>query len=72
MFPVGSHRLEVPPHAGLGLGALRERPRPRPRLPRLHVRVCYEPERTDVHLEDNDWLLDESVGLWPVCGGLVG
>ena len=41
-------------------------------LPQLRVRVCYEAEQTSAYLEDNDWLLEERVGLWQVCAGLVG
>ena len=40
-------------------------------LPRLKLKVLYEAEQTQPGLEDNDWLLERRVQLWPCCRGLA-
>lgn len=40
-------------------------------LPRLRVTVLYDALLTDAYREDNDWLLEPQVELWPCVAGIV-
>ena len=50
-------------------------PDPNPNPIRTRTRtpnqVLYHAEQTEASREDNDWLLEPQVGLWPCVAGLV-
>ena len=46
-------------------------PNPNPNPNPTPKQVLYHAEQTEASREDNDWLLEPQVGLWPCVAGLI-